>query len=111
MARFEVTLATYPNRKLSAGELCAAIGVSGRTLEACCVEVLGMSPGSYARLRRLNLVRAALRRADLTITRVSELARRYGFSELGRFAVTYRTVFGETPSTTLGCGIKRLMKS
>jgi AraC-like DNA-binding protein len=108
MARFEATLATHSNRKLGAGELCAAIGVSERTLEACCVEVLGMSPGSYARLRRLNLVRAALKRADPTITRVSELARRYGFSELGRFAVTYRTVFGETPSTTLRCNINRL---
>jgi transcriptional regulator GlxA family with amidase domain len=108
MARFEATLATHDNRKLGARELCAAIGVSERTLERCCVEVLGMSPSSYARLRRLNLVRSALRRADPAITRVSELARRYGFSELGRFAVTYRTVFGETPSTTLGCGIKRL---
>jgi AraC-like DNA-binding protein len=108
MARFEATLATNDNRKLSARELCAAVGVSERTLEGYCLEVLGMSPGSYARLRRLNLVRAALRRADPTITRVSELARRYGFSELRRFAVTYRTVFGETPSTTLRCNIKGL---
>jgi AraC-like DNA-binding protein len=108
MARFEATLATHDNRNLSARELCAAIGVSERTLRLCCVEVVGMSPGSYARLRRLNLVRAALRRADPTITRVSELARRYGFSELGRFAVTYRTVFGEMPSTTLRCNINKL---
>jgi AraC-like DNA-binding protein len=106
MARFEATLATNDNRKLSARELCAAVGVSERTLEGYCAEVLGMSPGSYARLRRLNLVRAALRRADPTITRVSELARCYGFSELGRFAVTYRTVFGETPSTPLRATLK-----
>jgi hypothetical protein len=32
---------------------------------------------------------------------VAEHARRHGFTELGRFAVVYRTVFGESPSTTL----------
>jgi AraC-like DNA-binding protein len=78
-----------------------ALGVSERTLRACCAEFLGMSPGRYIRLRRLNLVRAALRCADPATTSVGELARRYGFSELGRFAIRYRTIFGETPSATL----------
>jgi len=32
---------------------------------------------------------------------VAEVARRFGFAELGRFAGTYRATFGETPSTTL----------
>jgi hypothetical protein len=30
-----------------------------------------------------------------------EVARRYGFSEIGRFAIRYRAFFGETPSATL----------
>jgi hypothetical protein len=46
-------------------------------------------------------VRSALRRADPTIVSVAEVARSYMFSELGRFAVTYRSIFGEMPSTTL----------
>ena len=45
-----------------------------------------MSPGQYARLRRLNLVRAALQRADPATASVSAIARQHGFSELGRFA-------------------------
>ena len=101
MIRFEAVLAKHGDRQLSTRELCAAVGVPARTLTICCAEFLGMSPGNYVRLRRLNLVRAALRRANPATASVSELARRYGFSELGRFAVAYRALFGETPSTTL----------
>jgi transcriptional regulator GlxA family with amidase domain len=82
-------------------ELCAAIGVSERTLRVCCAELLGMSPTRYLLLRRLNMARSALRRADPATARVAEIARSYQSQEVGRFAVTYRTIFGETPSTTL----------
>jgi transcriptional regulator GlxA family with amidase domain len=49
----------------------------------------------------LNGARSALRRADPATASVAEIARRCQFPELGRFAVTYRTVFGEMPSSTL----------
>jgi transcriptional regulator GlxA family with amidase domain len=32
---------------------------------------------------------------------VSKTATRFGFRELGRFSVEYRTIFGESPSETL----------
>jgi len=67
----------------------------------CCTEFLGMSPTRYLLLRRLNIARSALRRADPATASVAEIARIHQFLELGRFAVTYRTVFGETPSSTL----------
>jgi AraC-like DNA-binding protein len=101
MARFENVLASPDGAPRSMPEIAAATGVPERTLRKCCAEFLGMSPGQYARLRRLNLVRAALRRADPATTSVAAIARQYGISELGRFAVAYRTVFGEAPSTTL----------
>lgn len=104
MARFEDVLAAHDNKQLPMPELCAAIGAPERTLRMCCAEFLGMSPGSYARLRRLNLVRAALRRADPATASIAEIAQRYGFSELGRFAAVYRAAFGERPSTTLRGG-------
>jgi AraC-like DNA-binding protein len=46
-------------------------------------------------------VREALRHADPAKANVSDIARRNGFPQLGRFAAQYRAVFGEAPSTTL----------
>jgi AraC-like DNA-binding protein len=96
MIQFEDMLASYFNRQLRTSEICASIGVSERTFRACCAEFLGLGPSRYLRLRRLNLVHAALLRAD-PAARIKEIASRYGFSELG----AYRRVFGETPSNTL----------
>jgi AraC-like DNA-binding protein len=101
MARFEEVLASPDGGPRSMSEIAAAVGVQEQTLRRCCKKFLGMSPGHYARLRRLNLVRAALRRADPATASVGAIARQHGISELGRFAVAYRTIFGETPSTTL----------
>jgi AraC-like DNA-binding protein len=104
MVRFEEVLADHPNRLLRVPELCALIGVPDRTLRSCCAEFLGISPGRYMLQRRLKAVRIALRDADPATASVAEIAGGCGFTELGRFAVTYRTAFGESPSTTLRRG-------
>jgi AraC-like DNA-binding protein len=82
-------------------ELCAAIGISTRTLRVICQEHLGTSPKRYLLLRRMFLARKALRETTRDVTTVTEIATRYGFWELGRFAVAYRSLFSETPSATL----------
>ena len=101
MARFEKMVDAQSDRQLSMAELCAGTGVPERTLRQCCEEFLGLSPTAYVRLRRLNLVRAALLRKDPAVATVGGVARQHGFSELGRFAAAYRAAFGESPSTTL----------
>lgn len=101
MGRFEHALTSSSDRPLPMAELSAAAGVPERTLRMRCTEFLGMSPLAYARLRRLNMARRALLRADSETKSVASVARRFGFSELGRFAATYRAAFGEAPSSTL----------
>jgi transcriptional regulator GlxA family with amidase domain len=101
MVRFEEVLAEHLRRPPDLPEMCELIGVTDRTSRSCCAEFLGISPSRYLRLRRLKLVRSALRDADPDTASVPEVARRFGVSQLGRFAMAYRTAFGETPSSTL----------
>src|SRR6266436_2830053 len=101
MIRFEEVLAEHFSRPLSVPDLCEMIAVSERTLRSCCAAFLGINPSRYVLLRRLKQVRIALRDADPDRANVAELASRYGFTELGRFAGAYMAAFGETPSTTL----------
>jgi AraC-like DNA-binding protein len=101
VVRFEEVLTKHIDWKLNMQALCAELGVAERTLRMCCAEVLGVSPTRYVLLRRLNRARAALRRADPSTATVAEVARNNQFLEFGRFAVTYRSIFGESPSTTL----------
>src|SRR5215470_10055865 len=101
MRRLENFLETNRDRTLHLTDLCAAAGASDRTLRILCQEHLGMSPTRYLWLRRMHLARRALRMADPTTTTVTEIATSYAFWELGRFAVSYRSLFGETPSATL----------
>src|SRR5476649_1457404 len=101
MARLEDLLMANAQRPLHLAEICVTLGISERTLRLCGQEMLGMGPIQYLWLRRMDLARRALVRADRATTTVTAIATDHGFWELGRFAVAYRTLFGESPSTTL----------
>ena len=60
-----------------------------------------MGPVRYLWLRRMHLARAALMKGDPQTTSVTAVAVDHGFWELGRFAVAYRSLFGESPLATL----------
>jgi AraC-like DNA-binding protein len=74
LLRLEDALRDNPGRRPSAADLSAELGVTERTLRACCSELLGLSPCRYLRLRRLKMKPAARRRADLTTSRVAKIA-------------------------------------
>jgi AraC-like DNA-binding protein len=101
LRRLEETLRTKSDEAVYMADLCEASGVSYWPLRDCCLEYLGMSPKRYLWLRRMNLARRALQSADATSTTVTEIATNYGFWELGRFSVAYRSLFGEAPSAAL----------
>jgi AraC-like DNA-binding protein len=99
--RFLEFLEARAHEPVYIAEICAAIGASERTLRTCCQEVMGVGPVRYLWLRRMHLARQALLRGDPATDSVTEIATTYGFWELGRFSVEYRTLFGESPSGTL----------
>ena len=73
-----------------------------RTVQNQFREKLHETPTEYLRNRRLERARAELADAppDSGVT-VTDVAVRWGFHHLGRFATTYRARFGESPSHTL----------
>jgi AraC-like DNA-binding protein len=101
MRQFYAMIAEHPGEAIYIADICANLGVPERTLRFCCYEALGMSPKQYLVLRRMQLARQALRKADALATSVTGIACDLGFWNFGRFAVEYRRMFGESPSTTL----------
>ena len=101
MRRFRRVVEENSDQPLYVPEFCKSIGVSERTLRVCCQEQLGLGPKRYLLFRRLHLARRALRAGSSAATTVTEIATRYGFWHFGRFAREYRSLFGESPSSTL----------
>ena len=81
--------------------LARTAGVSVRSLHAAFHDQLGESPMAYVRRIRLGRVRAELLRSDPSKVRVTDVAMRWGFVHLSRFAEQYRQQFNELPSVTL----------
>jgi AraC-like DNA-binding protein len=99
LARFEDLLVAEPSLPLV--NICAALGVSDRSLRECCKRHLGMGPSRYRYLCAMQRVHRALRSGNSGKANVSGVAAGYGFRGLGRFATRYRSLYGELPSATL----------
>ncbi len=86
-------------RPVYSDEVAEALGVSPRSLNEAFGAVLGMSLHRYLQTRRLNLAHRRLRAGEDGL--VKTVALDLGFWHLGRFAISYRALFGETPAETL----------
>lgn len=87
---------------LTATDLARAAGVSLRSLQDDFREHLGVTPMTYLRNVRLGRAHEDLLEGDADASSpVTEIAYRWGFSHVPRFAANYRERFGETPSETL----------
>lgn len=89
-----------PQAELSLGDLAVAAGVTGRQLQRAFKETVGMSPMAYVRAVRLDRVHAELQEGAGTVS-VTDVAMRWGFFHLSRFAQQYRARFGHLPSETV----------
>jgi AraC-like DNA-binding protein len=90
-----------PARQYTAQDLAAIAGVGVRVLQESFRQHVGMSPLTYLRRLRLDGVHAELSRSEPWQVSVSDVAYRWGFTHLGRFAGAYRARYGEPPSQTL----------
>jgi transcriptional regulator GlxA family with amidase domain len=81
-------------------DICAAIAVSERTLERAFQAIYGITASRHLHAVRLAEARKALLSAGSEAENVTQIATRFGFYELGRFAGEYRAAFGESPSET-----------
>jgi AraC family ethanolamine operon transcriptional activator len=94
-------LRAHLDRPIYTDELCDALGVSASGLGEAFRAVFVVSPHRFLKLRRLHMVRAALRARGGPAPLVKAVALAHGFWHLGQFAHDYRAAFGEAPSETL----------
>ena len=88
-----------PTEMLDLRSMSKATGLNPRTLQRTFQAEYGLCPQEWLRVERLNRVREDLLRAEPGNS-VTDVATRWGFFHLGRFAQYYRELFGERPSET-----------
>src|SRR5215468_9608401 len=99
--RFEEAARANLDTPVRVSDLCRAVGVTPRTLERAVRAIHATTPVEFLHALRLTEARETLLSKCNTATSVTEVAMRFGFRELGRFAGEYRDRFGESPSDTL----------
>jgi AraC-like DNA-binding protein len=97
--RAEAYLEANAHEPVALADLAAVTGVGVRTLNAAFRAHRGYSPMAFLRARRFELARRRLLAPSATT--VAAVALSCGFEHLGRFSVSYRARFGESPLQTL----------
>ena len=105
-SKCQVTLAedyllNHLTNTVSRSKLAEIAGVSVRSLSRAFVQRHGVGPMRFLKERRLEAARMELINARPENAKVSDIALRYGFSELGKFSLLYKSVYNEKPSETL----------
>jgi len=98
--RAEEYIREHLDQPISIADLIAASGASPRTLFDGFRQFRGVAPMRFVRQQRLLKAREALEDPE-SRAGVTQVAMRWGFQHLGRFAADYAEAFGEVPSQTL----------
>ncbi|WP_018334326.1 helix-turn-helix domain-containing protein [Actinomycetospora chiangmaiensis] len=91
-----------PGRAVTVADVAAAAFVTPRAVQLAFRRHLDTTPMRYLQTVRLERAHHDLIAADPRRTTVSEIATRWGFGSLSRFAAAYRAMHGVPPSHTLG---------
>ena len=99
--RVEEYIRTHLHEPLTIERLAEFAGVSASTLFSGFRNCHGVSPMAWVRQLRLERAREELRGAAAEPVSVTDVALKWGFAHLGRFAIEYKRAFGESPSVSL----------
>lgn len=104
MFRAERFIADNLECEFSIAELASYVGISIRTLSEGFRRFRNCSPLSAVKEMRLEKLRELL--VEGSVQSVTDIALRFHFNHVGRFAAVYKARFGEFPSQTLARAVK-----
>jgi AraC-like DNA-binding protein len=99
VAALEAWIDEHLGDVITIGRLCEAAQVSERSLQLAFQARRGMSPMRFVCERRLAAAHRRISNAE-TGDSITAIATSLGFSHLGRFSLSFRETFGESPSQT-----------
>jgi AraC family ethanolamine operon transcriptional activator len=82
-------------------DVCREVGASPRKLAYCFRDQLGVTPGTYWKVIRLNRARKDLLDSAPEGTDIYSVAARHGFWHFSQFSQDYKRHFVERPSETV----------
>lgn len=88
-------------KDVSLTDIAEAVHISPRAVQYMFRKHRDCTPMQYLRQVRLQYAHLDLVGGDPTSTSVRTIAHRWGFAHLGRFAASYRLVYGQSPHATL----------
>ena len=87
--------------EISIKKLCSSEKLSERTLRLGFKNLFGISPKQYHKSYRLGRIHHTFLKSDHTVQTVENIAYEHGFTHMGHFSDSYKSMFGNTPSYTL----------
>lgn len=99
--RAEEYIRAHSREVIRLSQIADAAGCSVRALQLAFRTFRDTTPMSLHRQARFECAHAELLESDSDSATVTEIAVKYGFYNIGRFAHDYRRFFGHTPSETL----------
>ena len=101
LSRAEEYIVDNLKNPITRNQLAEVSGSSIRTLSRSFEKKYGIGPMAFIKQRRLDASYHDLLSAKNGITTVTQVASNYGFAHVGKFAIEYGKIFGETPSASL----------